>query len=52
MTDLKVETGKFTTALKADEVKASNWITRHPGWALAIGFILLAGDVYFALKSL
>ena len=33
---IKVDTGKFTTAVKADEIKASTWVGRHPGWTLAL----------------
>lgn len=61
MSDLKVETGQFSKAEKAyRDAKAAfdaaegtgqNFIARHPGWTLAIGVLLLLGDLYFAFKA-
>ena len=51
MTDLQTRLGKFTSTAKTDEVRASSWIARHPRWTLAIGILLLAADIVFALKA-
>jgi hypothetical protein len=51
VTDLRGEAGKFTDAMKADEVKASSWVARHPGLTLAIGGIQLLLNAYLALKA-
>lgn len=51
MSDLEVKTGQFTSAVKAEEVKASTWIGRHPGATLAIGVVLFAAVVFLAFKA-
>jgi hypothetical protein len=58
MTDVKLDADRFEKALReskarfdAEEVKAQSWIARHPGWTLAIGVVLLLGDLYFAIKA-
>ena len=51
MTDIKTETGKFTSAVKAEEVKASTWIGRHPGITLAIGMVQTILIVVLAFKA-
>jgi hypothetical protein len=51
MTDLQTRLGKFTSTARTDEVRASSWIARHPRWTLAIGILLLAGDIVLALKA-
>jgi hypothetical protein len=50
--NIKLETGKFTSAVKAEEAKAQSWIARHPGWTLVIGVVLLVADIYQALRHL
>ena len=50
MTEIKTETGKFTSAVKAEEVKASTWIGRHPGLTLAIGVVQFLVIVWLAFK--
>lgn len=50
MTDLEVKTGQFTSAIKAEEVKASTWVGRHPGWTLAIGVVQFLIIVWLAFK--
>lgn len=52
MTDLKVETGKFTSAMRADEQKASNWIARHPGWTLLLLLVQALEIAWLLLKHL
>ena len=52
MTDLETRLSKFTSAAKADEVRASSWIARHPGWTLAIGIAQTLVIVWLALHHL
>ena len=60
--EVKVDTGKFSQAEKAyrdakakfdtEEVKASSWIARHPGWTLAIGIAQLIVIAWLSLRHL
>lgn len=52
MTDLETRLSKFSSASKAEEVKASTWIGRHPGWTLAIGVVQSLLIIWLALKHL
>lgn len=51
MTDIETRLGKFTNKTRAEEAKATSWIGRHPGWTLAIGIVLLLGDLILAIKA-
>lgn len=55
--NVKDDAERFLDAVQASQVaaeerKAKTWIARHPGWTLAIGIVLLAADIYQALKHL
>lgn len=52
MTDLETRLKQFTTKAEAEEVKASSWIARHPGWTLAIGIAQSLLIVWLAFKHL
>lgn len=52
MTDIETRLSKFGTTAQAEEVKASSWIARHPGWTLAIGTVQFLVIVWLAFKHL
>lgn len=52
MTDIETRLGKFTNKTRAEELKASTWIGRHPHWTLAIGIAQLLVIVWLAFKHL
>lgn len=51
MSDIETKTGQFTSAVKAQEVKASTWIGRHPGITLAIGIVQSLLIVWLAFRG-
>ncbi len=59
MVDVKLETAKAEAAYRAskaafdrEEVKASSWIARHPGWTLAIGIAQFGVIAWLSLRHL
>lgn len=52
MTDIETRLSKFASTAKAEEVKSSSWIARHPGWTLAIGIIEFLVIAWLSLRHL